>query len=143
MKIERKRNLQRLIDSRKDGQIKIITGIRRCGKSYLLGVLYRDYLLQEGIAPEQIITLELDNDLNVRYRNPLELGEYLRKMVADTTKDYYVLLDEIQMVESINNPYLPQEAASKITFVDVLLGLKSLPNVDVYVTGSNYSLQRT
>lgn len=137
MKIERKRNLQRLIASRKNGQIKIITGIRRCGKSYLLGVLYRDYLLQEGIAPEQIITLELDNDLNARYRNPLELGKYLRQMVADTTKDYYILLDEIQMVESIDNPYLPQETASKITFVDVLLGLKSLPNVDVYVTGSN------
>lgn len=137
MKIERKRNLQRLIDSRKNGRIKIITGIRRCGKSYLLEVLYRDYLLQEGIAPEQIVMLELDNDINVRYRNPLELGTYLRQMVADTTKDYYIFLDEIQMVESINNPYLPQETVSKITFVDVLLGLKSLPNVDVYVTGSN------
>ena len=143
MKIERKRNLQRLIDSRNNGQIKIITGIRRCGKSYLLGVLYRDYLLQEGIAPEQIITLELDNDINVRYRNPLELGTYLRQMVADTTKDFYILLDEIQMVESISNPYLPQETASQITFVDVLLGLKSLPNVDVYVTGSNSKMLST
>ena len=143
MKIERKRNLQRLIDSRNNGQIKIITGIRRCGKSYLLGVLYRDYLLQEGIALEQIITLELDNDINVRYRNPLELGTYLRQMVADTTKDFYILLDEIQMVESISNPYLPQETASQITFVDVLLGLKSLPNVDVYVTGSNSKMLST
>ncbi len=137
MRIERKRNLQRLIDSRKDGQIKIITGIRRCGKSYLLGVLYRDYLLREGIAPEQIITLELDNDINARYRNPLELGAYLRQIVADTTIDYYVLLDEIQMVEAVSNPFLPPESDSKITFVDVLLGLKGLPNVDVYVTGSN------
>lgn len=137
MRIERKRNLQRLIDSRKNGQIKIITGIRRCGKSYLLGVLYRDYLLREGIAPEQIITLELDNDINARYRNPLELGAYIRQMVGDTAKDYYVLLDEIQMVEAIDNPYLPKDSDSKITFVDVLLGLKSLPNVDVYVTGSN------
>ncbi len=137
MKIERKRYLKRLIGSRKNGQIKIITGIRRCGKSFLLGVLYRDYLLQEGVTPEQIVTLELDNDINARYRNPLELGKYLRQMTADTTKEYYILLDEIQMVESISNPYLPQEAASKITFVDVLLGLKSLPNVDVYVTGSN------
>lgn len=74
--------------SRKNGQIKIITGIRRCGKSYLLGVLYRDYLLQEGVAPEQIVMLELDNDINARYRNPLELGAYIRQMVADTTKDY-------------------------------------------------------
>ncbi|MEQ2407140.1 ATP-binding protein [Bacteroides ovatus] len=137
MRIERKRNLQRLINSRKNGQIKIITGIRRCGKSYLLGVLYRDYLLQEGIIPEQIITLELDNDVNARYRNPMELGTYLRQMVGDTSKDYYILLDEIQMVEAIDNPYLPKESGSKITFVDVLLGLKNLPNVDVYVTGSN------
>lgn len=137
MRIERKRNLQRLINSRKNGQIKIITGIRRCGKSYLLGVLYRDYLLQEGVKPEQIIGLELDNDLNARYRNPLELGAYIRQMVSDTTRDYYVLLDEIQMVEAIDNPYLPKNSGAKITFVDVLLGLKNLPNVDVYVTDNN------
>lgn len=137
MRIERKRNLQRLIDSRQDGQIKIITGIRRCGKSYLLGVLYREYLLQDGVQHEQIISLELDNDFNARYRNPLELGKYLRELVSDTTKVYYILLDEIQMVETIRNPYLPPETDSKITFVDVLLGLKNLPNVDVYVTGSN------
>ncbi|NLO00376.1 MAG: AAA family ATPase [Bacteroidales bacterium] len=85
------------MDSRKNGQIKIITGIRRCGKSYLLSVLYRDYLLSEGVKPEQIITLELDNDLNARYRNPLELGAYLRKMVENTTKDLYILLDEIHI----------------------------------------------
>lgn len=137
MKIARDRILKKLINSRKNGQIKIITGIRRCGKSYLLGVLYRDYLLQEGIAPEQIIALELDNDIYARYRNPMELGEYIRQKVSDSSKDYYVLLDEIQMVEPIANPYLPKESGAKITFVDVLLGLKSLPNVDVYVTGSN------
>lgn len=137
MRIERKRNLQRLIDSRKNGQIKVITGVRRCGKSYLLGVLYKEYLLQNGVLPEQIISLELDNDINMRYRNPLELGNYLRDLVSDTKTDYYVLLDEIQMVESISNPFLPKDSNSKITFVDVLLGLKSLPNVDVYVTGSN------
>ena len=137
MRIERKRNLKRLIDSRKNGQIKIITGVRRCGKSYLLGVLYRDYLLQEGVSPKQIITLELDNDINFRYRNPLELGAYLRDMVGNAEMDYYILLDEIQMVEPIDNPYLPKESGSKITFGDVLLGLKSLPNVDIYVTGSN------
>lgn len=137
MKIERNRYLQKLINSRKNGQVKIITGVRRCGKSYLLSVLYRDYLLQEGVLPEQIITVELDNDINVRYRNPLELGAYLREKVVNTEKDYYILLDEIQMVESIKNPYLPKESDSKITFVDVLLGLRSLPHVDVYVTGSN------
>ena len=137
MRIERKRDLQRLINSRRNGQIKIITGIRRCGKSYLLGILYRDYLLHEGVPPEQIVTLELDNDINARYRNPLELGTYLREKVSDTAKEFYILLDEIQMVETVDNPYLPKGSGAKISFVDVLLGLKSLPNVDVYVTGSN------
>ncbi len=137
MRIERKRDLRRLISSRRNGQIKIITGIRRCGKSYLLGILYRDYLLQEGVPPGQIVTLELDNDVNARYRNPLELGAYLREKVSDTTKDFYILLDEIQMVETVDNPYLPEDSGAAISFVDVLLGLKSLPNVDVYVTGSN------
>ena len=137
MRIERKRNLQKLINSRQNGQIKIITGVRRCGKSYLLDVLYRDYLMQDGVLPEQIISIELDNYMNVRYRNPLELGNYLRDRVSDKKTDYYILLDEIQMVESIDNPFLPKGSGAKITFVDVLLGLKSLPNVDVYVTGSN------
>ena len=85
MRIERNRYLQRLINSRNNGQIKIITGVRRCGKSYLLGVLYREYLLQTGVSPEQIISIELDNDINLRYRNPLELGTYLRSMERITT----------------------------------------------------------
>ncbi len=137
MRIERERYLQRLISSRNNGQIKLLTGIRRCGKSYLLNVLYRDYLVQDGVASEQIILLELDNDANLRYRNPLELGKHLRKLVSDTSREYYILLDEIQMVEPLPNPYLPKGTGAPITFVDVLLGLKSLPNVDVYVTGSN------
>lgn len=66
MRIERTRSLNRLISNHGNGQIKIITGIRRCGKSYLLGVLFRDYLLQTGVPADQIITLELDNDLNAR-----------------------------------------------------------------------------
>lgn len=137
MKIERKRNLQRLIDSRKNGQIKIITGIRRCGKSFLLNVLFREYLLQDDVPEDNIIMLELDNDINMRYRNPLELGKYLREKINDKSKFFYVLLDEIQMVEPIPNPYLPKGVGDSITFVDVLLGLKAQPNVDVYVTGSN------
>lgn len=137
MKIERNRLLQRLISGKWNGQIKIVTGIRRCGKSYLLNVLFREHLLQNGVPAEQIISLELDNYMNVRYRNPLELGEYLRGLTCDASKEYYVILDEIQMVEPIRNPWLPEGNGSKITFVDVLLGLKSLPNVDVYVTGSN------
>jgi len=137
MKIERKRYLQRLIRSQKNGQIKIITGIRRCGKSYLLNILFREYLAEEGVPEEQIIMLALDNDANVRLRNPLELGNYIREKTSDASKFFYVLIDEIQMVEAIPNPYLPKEVGAKITFVDVLLGLKEQPNVDVYVTGSN------
>lgn len=137
MEIARDRQLGRLIETRQNGQIKIITGIRRCGKSYLLNVLYRNYLLADGVSAEQIISLELDTDSGARYRNPLELGAYLRRVAVDATKVYFVLLDEIQMVEAVPNPYLPRETGAKITFVDVLLGLKSQPNLDIYVTGSN------
>lgn len=137
MKIKRNRYLQKLIKSKNDGQIKIITGIRRCGKSILLNELYRQYLLDSGVTEEEIIAIELDNDISIRYRNPLELSKYIREKVKEQNKKYYVLIDEIQMVEDIPNPYLPKESRSKITFVDVLLGLKSMRNLDIYVTGSN------
>ncbi len=137
MRIDRERYLKRLIDSRWNGRVKIITGIRRCGKSYLLNILYRDYLLSSGVAPDQIIMLALDNDVNARYRDPLELGKYLRERITDQSKEYYIILDEIQKVQNIENPYLPKGSDDRITFVDVLLGLKDLPNVDIYVTGSN------
>ncbi len=137
MRIERRRYLEKLVRRLKNGQIKIITGIRRCGKSYLLNVLFRDYLLNNGVKANEIISLALDNDVNLRYRNPLELSNHLRSLVKNRKKNYYLLLDEIQMVESIDNPYLPKGTGAKITFVDVLLGLKELPNVDIYVTGSN------
>lgn len=137
MRFERHRYLQRLIAHREDGRIKAITGIEGCGKSYLLDVLFCEYLMKDGVSPEQIIMLNLDDDAYARYRNPTELGTYLRQKVSDTTKDFYILLDGIQRVESIPNPYLPAETSAKITFADVLLGLKSLPNVDVYVTCSD------
>ncbi len=137
MKIERKRHLEKLIQSRKNGKVKIITGIRRCGKSYLLNTLFRESLIADGVSEEQIISLEMDNVSNARYRNPLELGEYLNQKTADPTKDYYILIDEIQMVLPVPNPYLPKELKSTITFVDVLSELNNKQNVDVYVTGSN------
>lgn len=137
MKIERQRLLGRLIRSRRNGQIKIITGIRRCGKSYLLWHLYRDYLLGQGVPEEQIVMLALDSDTAIRYRNPLELGAYVRQLTADMGKEYYILLDEIQMVEPVANPYMPEGSGATVTFVDVLLGLKSQANLDIYVTGSN------
>ncbi len=137
MKIARDIHLRRLIASRENGQVKIITGLRRCGKSYLLNTLYHDYLVADGVAPEQIIELELESAVNARFRNPIELGNHLRELTGDKSKFYYVLLDEIQMVTPIPNPYLPKETGAKVSFVDVLLGLKNQGNVDVYVTGSN------
>ena len=137
MKIERSRYLEQLIRSRENGVIKIITGIRRCGKSFLLNVLFREYLEKEQVAPEQIISLSLEDDINIRYRNPLELGKYFRERVTEINKTYFLLIDEIQMVEPLENPYLPKGKGDLITFVDVLNGLNKLPNVDIYVTGSN------
>lgn len=136
MVIERKRYLQKLIDRRENGLVKVITGIRRCGKSYLLFELYHRYLNDDGIPDEQIIELALDEDQNARYRNPLELGQYIRSLLTDRNKMYYVFLDEIQKVADIPNPYLPG-TDEKIGFVDVLLGLMKIKNVDLYVTGSN------
>lgn len=134
MIIERKRYLDTLISKKENGLIKVITGIRRCGKSYLLFNIYYHYLLSVGVDENHIIALALDDDENIRYRNPLELGKYIRNLIIDTDKTYYVFLDEIQKVASINNPYLPSE---KIGFVDTLLGLMKIKNVDLYVTGSN------
>lgn len=132
--IERRRYLERLIKLRCNGQVKIITGIRRCGKSFLLNRIYRDWLIHDGIDVSQLIMLDLDDNLNARYRNPIELSAYLRANIKETDKQYFILLDEIQRVMPVPNPYL---GGDKIGFVDVLNGLKNLPNVDIYVTGSN------
>ena len=142
MEIKRDRYLQKLIDRRENGLIKVITGIRRCGKSYLLFELYRRYLKEDGVPDTQIIGLALDEDVNARYRNPLELGQYIRSLLTDKDRMYYVFLDEIQKVATINNPYLPGTDET-IGFVDVLLGLMKLKNVDLYVTGSNSRMLST
>ena len=94
--IKRNKYLERLISKKENGMVKVITGIRRCGKSYLLFRIYKDYLKSTGIADECIICLALDDDENIRYRNPLELGKYIRSLTSDESKTYYVFLDEIQ-----------------------------------------------
>lgn len=132
--IERNRYLEKIKKLMDNGQVKIITGIRRCGKSFFLNVIFKNYLRNIGVSDEQIVTLDLDDNINARYRNPFELSSYLRDKVKDTTKRFYLLIDEIQNVKSVSNPYLDGET---IGFIDVLNGLKNLPNVDVYVTGSN------
>lgn len=134
--IERKKYLDKLISKKENGLVKVITGIRRCGKSYLLFNIYKDYLISIGVSEDCIIQLALDDDENIKYRNLLELGEYLRSLTADKSKTYYIFLDEIQKVVSIQNPYI-KDVEDKIGFVDVLLGLMKHDNIDVYVTGSN------
>ena len=134
--IERKKYLEKLISKKENGLVKVITGIRRCGKSYLLFNIYKDYLKSIGVADDCIICLALDDDENIRYRNPLELGKHIRSLTADESKTYYVFLDEIQKVVTIQNPYI-EGVEDKIGFVDVVLGLMKHDNIDVYVTGSN------
>lgn len=139
MVIRRDRYLNKLIAKRKNGLVKIITGIRRCGKSFLLFRLYREYLRREGVPDDAVIELSLDEIANARYRNPLELDAFIRSRIADKARDFYVFIDEIQMVLPIQNPYVDDKDA-KLTFIDVLLGLMKIPNVDLYVTGSNSRL---
>lgn len=134
--IERDDYLKQLIAKKGNGMIKVITGIRRCGKSTLLFGIYRDYLKSIGVENDQIVELSLDDDENIRYRNPLELGKYIRSFLVDDSKAYYVFLDEIQKVKTIKNPYLDSDDET-VGFVDVLLGLMKRRNVDLYVTGSN------
>ncbi|MCH3970764.1 MAG: ATP-binding protein [Prevotella sp.] len=136
MIINRAFYLNKLIERRNNGRIKIITGIRRCGKSVLLFELFRNYLKNEGVDDYQIIALKLDSAKNARYRNPLELDKYVREQIKDANKQYYILLDEIQEVKAIPNPWL-DDKDSTIGFVDTLLGLMDISNVDIYVTGSN------
>ena len=132
--IPRDRYLNKLISKKENGMIKVITGIRRCGKSYLLFEIYHHYLNSIGVPDDHIIELALDDDLNARYRNPLELGTYVRSLVsADAGSMYYVFLDEIQKVVTIDNPYVPG-GMDQIGFVDVLLGLMKL-KADVSVAG--------
>lgn len=134
MEIKRNQYLNQLISKRNNGRIKIITGIRRCGKSYLLFKLYKDYLIHNGVQGNQIIEIALDDIDNIQYRNPVELNNYIKNKVSDKKK-YYIFIDEIQFSKSVKNPYLDDD--EKITFVDVLLSLMKNQNLDIYVTGSN------
>lgn len=137
MEVQRPRYLNQLIDKKDNGRVKIITGIRRCGKSYLLFELYKKYLISSGVSENQIIMIALDSLKNIKYRNPIELDAFLREKIQNNGLKHYLLIDEIQFVEEIPNPYLEEGTDSKVTFVDLILGLIKIPNVDVYITGSN------
>ena len=130
--IKRDSYLQKIVDRKENGLIKVITGIRRCGKSFLLFNLFYDYLIDNGVKPEQIITIALDDDRFVQYRDPAVLSEYIRSKIIGSEM-HYILIDEVQYAitrEEIKNP-------ESIRLYNVLNGLMRLRNVDIYVTGSN------
>lgn len=131
--IERKRYLDELIAKKENGSIKVITGIRRCGKSFLLFEIYCNYLRSLGIDEEHIITLALDDDANREYRDPDKLSEYLRSKITDKEKMFYIILDEVQF--AISDEELKK--GDQIRLYGILNGLLRSRNVDIYVTGSN------
>lgn len=139
--IKRDLYLKKLIRKKDNGKVKVITGIRRCGKSYLLFKIYKDYLISNGISEDQIITISLDGFGNMHLRNPYILNETIKANIKDKNKKYYLFIDEIQNVEPIQNPYL--ETKNIITFVDIVLGLMVHDNVDIYITGSNSKMLST
>ena len=121
MEIKRDRYLNTLISKEHNGLIKVITGMRRCGKSYLLFTLFKEHLLSEGVAEDHIIEIAFDSFENRKYRDPDVLYPYLKEQIKDGAM-YYVLLDEIQLLGE---------------FESILNSLIRMKNVDVYVTGSN------
>ncbi|WP_455938163.1 ATP-binding protein [Gemella morbillorum] len=121
MEIKRDYYLQEIIDRMDNGLIKVITGIRRCGKSYLLNTIFKNYLLEQGIDEKHIIQLSLDENINKKFLDPDVLDEYIRKLIKDEKK-YFIILDEVQKVKE---------------FESVLIGFMHISNVDIYVTGSN------
>lgn len=130
--IKRDEYLKKLIDRQENGLIKVITGIRRCGKSFLLFRLFYDYLIESGISPKQIITIALDDDTFLQYCDPDELSKYIRSKIVNSEM-YYILIDEVQYAiakDKLKN-------SENIRLYNVLNGLMRLRNVDIYVTGSN------
>lgn len=121
MIIVRNKYIRQLIENRHNGLVKVITGIRRCGKSFLLFNLFKQQLQKEGIDNDHIIEMAFDDFGNRKYRNPDKFYQYIKSLIKDENM-YYILLDEVQMMNE---------------FEDVLNGLLHIPNADVYVTGSN------
>ncbi len=121
MEIKRERYLEALINRMNNGLIKVVTGIRRCGKSYLIFKIFKDYLIVNGVDESHIITIELDQRKNKIYRDPDSILDYIDSLIVDKNQ-YYILLDEVQMLKE---------------FEEVLNSLLHIDNVDVYVTDSN------
>ena len=122
MKFEREHYIKKLISSKHNHLIKIVTGLRLVGKSYLLFNLYKQHLLDNGVDTSHIIEIQLDSFAHRKYRKAETLYEYVERMTKQDSQMYYVMIDEVQMLED---------------FVDVLNGFLHIDNLDVYVTGSN------
>ncbi len=135
MEIARDRYLRQLLAYQGNGQVKVITGIRRCGKSYLLKTLFRKHLLEQGVCDEDIMVLELDAKKDIHLRNPLALADHVEAWMNGSSRQRYLFIDEIQMSDEVPNPTNPN--GKRITFYDALNGFTHIENLDVYVTGSN------
>ena len=141
--IPRDKYLNQLVERMNNGKIKVVTGIRRCGKSVLVNEIFYNYLIAQGIPEDHIIRLSLEDNVNAKYRNPIHLDEYIRSLIKNQ-KNYYVLLDEIQNVVSVRNPWIEDyDVEDRIGFPDVLMGLMKIQNIDLYVTGSNSKMLST
>lgn len=133
--IKRDFYLNQIVRHMHNGEIKVITGIRRCGKSVLLFELFRDHLLEQGVPEEQIITVELDQRKYYKFRNPITLCEYVEAIVtAEKDKRFYLFIDEVQFTKKVVDS---KNDDIEVTIYDMLNELKAYKNLDVYVTGSN------
>ena len=133
--IKRDYYLNRLINNMWNGEIKVITGIRRCGKSVLLFDLFNDYLLSQGVKEENIIRLELDQRKNYKFRNPITLCDYVENIVNNKkSENFYLFIDEVQNTIKVKDK---ENYDIEVTIYDMLNELKAHKNLDVYVTGSN------
>lgn len=150
MIINRLSYIEELKNSQWNGKVKIITGIRRCGKSFLLSTLYKESLIKSGVSSDSFVEIALDRQKYVSLRNPVELYNHIVERTKDDTKKYYVFIDEIQLSYKVKNTdidesLVPQEDRDMLytTFYDVLNDLMSHDNLDIYVTGSNSKMLST
>ena len=150
MNILRNDYVEQLYAKSWNGKVKIITGIRRSGKSYLLSRLYKQFLLDKGVKASCFVEIDLENPAFAAYRNPNALYEYVLSQCKDKRRKYYVFIDEIQRSYKVKNAdvdesQVPEEDRDQlyITFYDILNGLRAQPNMDIYVTGSNSKMLST
>ena len=133
--IKRDTYLQQIIRNMWNGEIKVITGIRRCGKSVLLFNLFKDYLLSQNIPEDNIIKIELDQRRYYKFRNPITLCEYVESIISKKNDEkFYLFIDEVQFTIKVEDP---ENDNIIVSIYDMLNELKAYPNLDVYVTGSN------